>query len=338
MRLLPLLTLLALSLGGPLEDDAEPDHSIIKGMTISCQTWGKEWGTDGFGKELDRLGELGTNWVAIHPYASIRADGSVRRLRDDLDPEAPPGWLARPLETAHAKGFSLFVKPHLAYWGSPFRWRGDIDFAEGEERTRFWREYSDWIVRLASVTTSADAFCVGTELDRFIADESEWRALIKRVREVTDARLTYAANWDQYQTVPFWDALDAIGVQAYFPLSEEEAPTREALLAGWEAVLTPMRALSEKIGKPIVFTELGYAAGTHAAIRPWEEPARGAPAMSDLQVRCLSTGLEVLARERAWLRGAFLWKWFVGKPHRGDGSFYLDHEPLRASIRAAWAE
>jgi hypothetical protein len=54
-----------------------------------------------------------------------------------------------------------------------------------------------------------------------VAREKEWRRVIAAVRGVTSARLTYAANFDAYQRVAFWDALDAIGIQAYFPLTDK---------------------------------------------------------------------------------------------------------------------
>jgi len=327
-----------LFLPGRLADRGE-GHELVRGMTISCQGWGAEWGTPGFDAELEDLRAMGGNWVAIHPYASIQADGTVRD-RGDLDAEAPPDWLARPLSAARERGLALLVKPHLAYWRSPFAWRGDITFAEPEARARFWRTYSAWIVALARSTRGADAFCVGTELDRMLADEAEWRALVARVRAVTDARLTYAANWDRYGEVRFWDALDAIGVQAYFPLVEgvvEGEETGEAALrAGWSRVLSPLRELSERTGKPVVFTELGYSDSPAAALRPWEDPPRGGPRAPELQARCLATALRVLAEEREWLRGAFLWKWFVGESrHRAEG-FYLDRPVLRDVLRTGW--
>jgi hypothetical protein len=314
------------------------DRSLVRGITISCQTWGREWGTDGFGRELDRLAELGANWVAIHPYARIHGDGSLRWRA--IDPADPPIWLARPIAEARRRGIGILIKPHLAYWGSPFAWRGEIDFAGAAERERFFREYGDWIVALARATREADAFAVGTELDRLVvAEEGRWRELVARVRAVTGAKLTYAANWTDYERVPFWDALDAIGVQAYFPLSEERAPDERELAAGWERVLAPLRALHERTGKPVVFTELGYDRSLAAASRPWESGrASGAEdaAAGLLQRRCLGASLTVLARESNWLRGAFLWKWFVGAPGWNDRDFALDTPEVRALLRGAW--
>ncbi len=315
----------------------DPDPSLwIRGMTISTQTSGREWATEGFGEELDDLRALGVNWVAIHPYAGIRTDGTVRvwsRTR-----ESAPEHVLRPIREARARGLSIMIKPHLGYWGSGFSWRGAIDFPDPEHRARFWREYSDWIVWLAELTSEADAFVVGTELDRLAGDAAEWRALVERVRAVTDARLTYAANWDTYGQVTFWDSLDAIGVQGYFPLSAEEDPGRELLLAGWETILPGLRALHARTGKPVVLTELGYNGSLAAAREPWDHrSARSAERAraEALQARCLSVGLEVLEREREWLRGAFLWKWFVGAAP-GE-NFVKDTPTLRAVIQSAWS-
>ena len=310
----------------------------VRGITISCQTYGPEWGTPGFAEELEELASLGVNWIAIHPYAAIRADGTVDSR---LDPDDPPEWLTRPIREVRSRGMHLLVKPHLAHWGSPFSWRGAIDFPEAEARKRFFETYSDWIVDVARVMGDADAFAVGTELDLLIEHEALWRELIDRVREVTPARLTYASNWPDYDRVPFWDALDAIGVQAYFPLAEEGRldVTEEELEAGWQTVLPDLRALHERLGKPVVFTELGYNLAETAASRPWEfERASGANiAPSEaLQARCYRVAFRVLERERAWLRGAFLWKWFVGAAPWAN--FLVDTPSVRAVLSEAWKE
>ena len=64
--------------------------------------------------------------------------------------------------------------------------------------------------------------------------EAQWRALIADVREQTGAPLTYAANWTDYERVPFWDALDVIGIQAYFPLADSTDSSEEAIRRGWQ--------------------------------------------------------------------------------------------------------
>ena len=342
------LSVLLAGLPSCVRVDAEEVQSAdpkehIRGVTISCQTWGWEWGTPQFAEELLDLEGLGVNWIAIHPYARIRSDGEVSWRA--FDPQSPPEWLVGPIRDARERGMGLLVKPHLAYWGSSFSWRGAISFGTPEERGRFWKSYKTWILALAQVTREADAFVVGTELDRMLAgeDESQWRRLIADVRAVTGSHLTYAANWSDFERVPFWDALDAVGVQAYFPLVSADGnqePSEEQLRAGWEPVLQRLRALHERVGKPVIFTELGYDASLVAALEPWRDgrssPTQRATA-ERLQERLLTVALEVLDEHRGWLRGGFLWKWFVGEPSRGDGSFYVDQPRLRSILKQRWA-
>lgn len=338
------LSLIVAAAGGIAAVDATTDaagpgdaHMHVRGMTISCQTWGREWGTDGFCRELDELKALGANWVAIHPYASIRAGGELRWR--DFDPADPPQWLARPIEEAHRRGMCILIKPHLAYWGSSFRWRGDVDFEQPEELDRFFASYREWICKVAEATRGADAFCVMTELDRLTEHEDRWREVIAAVRGATDAHLTLASNWSDYSRIAFWDALDVIGVQAYFPLSGSRDPDEAALKAGWKKALVDLQDLVQRTGKPAVFTELGYDCSLDAAARPWESArhrsGEGDPQMAAaVQRRCLKVALEVLEAEKSWLRGAFLWKWFVGEAPGED--FVVDRPPVRAVLEEIW--
>ena len=55
-----------------------------------------------------------------------------------------------------------------------------------------------------------------------------WWELIANIRQSYSGQLTYAANFDNYQEVYFWDQLDLIGINAYFPLRElQEQPDQE---------------------------------------------------------------------------------------------------------------
>jgi hypothetical protein len=311
------------------------DPKVVHGMTISCQTWGWEWGSDGFGAELDELAKLGVNWVAIHPYGSIRADGTISTRRYEADP--PPDWIVRPIREAHARGISILVIPHLAYWGSPWSWRGAIEFPDPACRARFFETYTAWMTAIARAAKDADGFSIGNETDKLVCCEKEWRAVIAAVRKETSAKLTYAANFDSYPTVPFWDALDAVGVQAYFPLSDAKDPTDDDLREGWRRAIDGLRAISVRTGKPVVCTELGYDLSSDAARRPWES-GRGRredePTARALQERCLRIGLEETAREKDWLRGAFLWKWFVGPARHED--FRMQAPEIRGVIASVW--
>jgi hypothetical protein len=309
-------------------------HTHVKGVTISCQTWGIEWADPQFEKELIELKGLGVNWVAIHPYGRIGKDGSVSWK--PWPKGQAPDWLRLPAQWAEKHGISLLIKPHLAYWGSPFSWRGEIEFDDPNQLDRFFETYGRWVESIAQAVPNAHGFAVATELDKLIKHENRWRSIIERIRKQTLAKLTYAANWNSYHDVRFWDALDAIGIQAYFPIEGSPADPSAARDA-WEKHLKTLRLFSKTIGKPVIFTELGYDATSTAARKPWRGLSYREPsdmAGSELQQQLYDAALSVQKENSSWLRGMFLWKWFVGEAP--DENFILDKPPLHALLKRHW--
>jgi len=333
---LTLALLLALTLLAPAQDSRAPKdaHRSVRGVTISCQTWGREWGSSEMPGALDRTKAVGGNWVAIHPYARISRDGSLRYRA--LDPKNPPAWITRPIAWAHERGLKILIKPHLAYWGSGFSWRGEIRFEDATARARFHSDYRAWIAALAKVCQGTDAFCVGTELEGTTGAETEWRGHIKAVRQaLPKVPLTYAANWDRYQKVSFWDAVDVIGIQAYFPLvAHERVPSDAELKAGWQRVLGGLRDYAKKLDRKILFTELGYDCNPLAASQPWKGTRRGSAAGRELQGRCLEAALRAVEAEPSVV-GLFLWKDFAGNARGED--FPVLRPELRPRIKSIWA-
>jgi hypothetical protein len=336
-RLLLAVCLVALVTAGHTassESTAGPAREVVRGMTISCPGAGQIWGSDAMVETMAELKALGVNWVTIHPYASIAADGTVNgnrmsRLYRDTR------WLTRPIEEAHRLGLKIMIKPHIAYWGSPFSWRGAIEFDNAAEWDRFFETYGQWIAMVAELSRDADAFVVGTELDRTIGHEAQWRRIIAAVREKTKAPLTYSANWDQYERVRFWDALDAIGIQAYFPLvGHELLPSEGELNKAWGRLVKRLDAYGERHDRVIVLAELGYNRSSQAAVRPWEYRTGGEHA-TETQKRCLDAALSAIEKSDR-IVGAFLWKWFPGNPRRGN--FLKSTPEMRAIIAARWRE
>jgi hypothetical protein len=311
---------------------ASPDTgTTIRGITLSTHTNGGDWAGPGVCPAVADMEALGADWVAIHPYAGIQGDGTVRHWR--LDPEAPPDWLTHPIREAHDHGLKILIKPHLAYWGTEFSWRGDIQFDAPASRRRFWDGYREWIVILAAACRGADGFVVGTELDRMLHHEAEWRELIAAVRAVTDMPVTYAANWSDYRQVPFWDAVDVIGIQAYFPVADSTNMSAAVIEAGWDRRMEELREFSRAQNRYIVFTELGYNRNHHAPTAPWAYPIDGEDAEA-VQALCLRLALEAVEREPAVI-GSFLWKWFPD-PYPVGRNFQLATPLLRRTIHGVW--
>src|SRR5690606_29911657 len=113
---------------------------------------------------------------------------------------------------------------------------------------------------------------VGTELERTSSREDDWRKVIAEIRNVYSGKLIYAANFTEFEQVKFWDALDYIGIQAYFPLSTKPNPELADLKSGWEKHFPKIEKLVAEYKKPVMFTEIGYCNTVDAANEPWVWP------------------------------------------------------------------
>jgi hypothetical protein len=108
--------------------------------------------------------------------------------------------------------------------------------------------------------------------------DAHWVELIRAVREVYAGRLTYAANFDNYRNVGFWQQLDVMGINGYFELRGYtdrelgEPELRAAFRRRWRQVLEQVREFRQRhdLGEmPFIFTELGYTRRRNSTVEPW---------------------------------------------------------------------
>ena len=311
---------------------AEDPRAFIKGITISAQTNGKEWATPQMATALDEVQSLGATAIAIHPYASVQTDGS---LRFPAEPE--PEMIVKPLEWARARGLRVMLVPHIAYWGSPWLWRGEITFDSVEKTRRFFEDYQKWITLMARIAEEhgAEVFCIGLEFEKLEKYDAAWRKIIAAVRGDFHGTVTYGANWDDVENVTFWDALDVIGVLAYFPLTLAENPTPEQIGKGWEPWMARLGALSARHRKQVLFTEIGYNENERAAAQPWDFNHKGNATAAAVQARCFEQALRLPDRY-PFLAGMFWWKWFPDFPMREDETFDIRKPALKNLLARYW--
>jgi Glycoside Hydrolase Family 113 len=277
------------------------------------------------------LRSLGVDSISIHTW-----EPRQRSAHEPEFAEALPRWALPQLPAlvarAHEAGLQVVYKPHLEMahgWRSAeHEWHGAIEMRDEAGWRAWFANYEAYLLDHArrAQEAGADLFCVGREIDRTVLRrEADWRRLIARVRSVYRGPLTYSAHHDTFDQLGFWDALDFVGVAAYFPLSAADHPTPAALDAGWAAVLPRLEAVARRTGRPLLLTEVGYPALPSAAREPWSETR--APADPWLQARCYEAALRASAG-RPWLQGAFFWLWEgVSQPPFRDSSFTLQGKP-----------
>lgn len=240
------------------------------------------------------------------------------------------------IEVLHEHGIQVMLKPQLWVWRGVFT--GNLKMKTESEWKILEKNYTDFILNYASLAqeTGVDLFCIGTELESFVqARPDYWFSLIEQIRTRYKGRLTYAANWDEYQGVPFWEKLDFIGVDAYFPLSDKQTPSVSELRKAWTPWKAELKALTTRFQKPVLFTEYGYRSVDFAARKPWQADAVEGQVNLDAQANANRAILEEFWDE-TWFSGGFIWKWFVNHPLSGgsnDNRFTPQNKPSQQILK-----
>ncbi|MBA2505676.1 MAG: hypothetical protein H0V29_06990 [Thermoleophilaceae bacterium] len=104
----------------------------------------------------------------------------------------------------------------------------------------------------------------------------------------------------------FWDDLDYIGVDAYYPLAKQAGASVEDLIEGWEGPKKQIEKVHDEFEKPVVFPEIGYEALAGTAVRPYGG-AEGPPD-EGAQARAYQAAY-VVWKDVDWFAGLYWWEW-----------------------------
>lgn len=288
-------------------------------------------------ENISPLKSIHANYVAIMPF------GIVKNLdHPTISYNQKWQWFGETQKGAgqyirmlHNNNIRIMVKPQVWVWNGAFtglmKMTSEADWLELE------RGYRNFIMDFAKVAEdeNVEIFCIGTELENFVIQRPNyWRNLIAEIKTIYKGKLTYAANWDEYKRVPFWDAVDYIGVDAYFPVSKSQTPTVEEARRGWAAWKEELENFSQKENKQIIFTEYGYRSVDYAGKQPWESDHT----LSSMNLGAQANTLQALYEEiwsEKWFAGGFLWKWFIAHDQVGgknDNQFTPQNKPAEAIV------
>ena len=254
-------------------------------------------------------------WVAVVPFL-YQENEQTKLLRTRRS--TTQGWsrndsiMIQKIDTLHKQGMRVHLKPHV-WLGDG--WRSNLQ-PEGDDWDTWFDVYQKEMVNYAKIAqyTGVGLFCIGTELRTVIENRPQaWSTLITEVKKVYTGKLTYAANWDDpIDKIPFWDEMDYIGIQAYFPLTDHNLPEIAAIKEGWKPHLSMLEKASEKYDKPILFTEVGYRSDASATIKPWEWGSRLGILYNKKSDRTQQYAYEALFEtlwDKPWFAGCYIWQW-----------------------------
>lgn len=281
----------------PIPSDAPyPQIFFQKGVSFSAE-FPNPYASAGARLMLRALRTDGVNAVALIPYGGMQLGSPEVRGFGRHSWESDEG-LCELSRLAHALGMKVMLKPGIWIRGGHFG--GDIHFSSQAEREKWFDQYGNFIERYARIATEihADLFCVGGEFIRMSSYASDWRQIIANVRRIYPGPLTYAANFGaEFQNLKFWDALDYIGLQEYYPLPDDFSAN---------ALLEKVEAVQKRFHKPVIFTEAGFPSSPGANHHPWED---GSPGDVDLQLqaRCYQAIFRTFYN-KSWFEGMYWWK------------------------------
>lgn len=291
--------------------------------------------------ELEKIAQLGASWVQLNEFAYMERVDSPS-LRFSRDRTLSRDGQLQTVRDAHAVGLKVILKPHI--WSRDFgrsgKWAGDIRMTSEADWQQWFASYTEHIVEVAKLAreSGADAIAIGCELEGTSHRTDDWRKLIAAVRREYAGPITYAANFTEYERVEWWDAVDVIGINAYFPLADRELADEQTLRENWRAIHRKLEAFSTRHSRPVCFLEVGYSPSPRAAIEPW---AYGVPSVDvAYQALLYRVALEE-ARDQPYLKGLFIWKWFSSERFRrfeGRDPFAMqDRAEVVDAIRSVWA-
>lgn len=302
---------------------------------------------------LQNLAKTGANWISL--VVACGQENEAATVVTCRQPHTATDAELRPVvDLAHRMGLRVMLKPQLDFSKEPDtrRFRGHIGakFATEAQWRAWFASYREMIVRYAAFSQAAgvDLLVVGVELGGTSHRADDWRAVVRDVRQVYSGPLTYGSLSSTGSPFPhgeevritWWDALDYVGIDAYYPLASKNDPTSAELRDAWTARghVALLESLSRRTGKQIIFTEVGFRSGDGAARSPGSHLNE---ARVDVREQAdLYQGTLDALWGRPWLAGLFWWQWFVDPNIGGpqDDGFSPFGKPAEQVLRSFYAD
>ena len=331
--------------------DAAPTH-----LGVSYSAWDKDLNDPATAAQLDQslddLVHTGATWVALNVFefqdtllsTTIAADPSLWST-DDLS-------VARAVQEMHDRGLKVLLKPMVDVKSPNYPWRGWIPPSPG-----WFAGYTGFISGWAAKADAlgVDAFSIGCEFRTIVQNtppedlRDAVSAMIGAIRAAGYAGpLTYSANHDSYQDVPFWDLMDFVGIDAYFPSGLGTAdPTLAQLEDAWAGIADDIEAWLYDPGldlpDKVVFTEIGCSKWDGCSELPNEAQPSATLDTAEQADFYLASLRETWSRE--WMDGYFWWIWdtepggadwnnfrFAGYPAQGVVRGFYIPEPTTLAL------
>lgn len=288
---------------------------------------------------IPALQRISSNYICLNPFGVMESNNDPRIFYN-----IPINWwgdrpenIAIVCKDARKYGVKVMLKPH--FWVKGTGWAGQLEFTE-ENWLKWEKNYTEFVLKMAKIAedNNMESFCFGVELKSAVRNRPDFFVqLIPKIKAVYHGKLLYAANWDSYKRIPFWDQLDYIGIDAYFPLSDDITPNVAEIKVMWQEMKLEMEDFAFQHKKQIIFTEFGYRSIDRAVSKQWL--IEGIPQDQQMNMQAQVNGYQGFFEalwDEVWVAGGFLWKWYPEDQEYGglkDSDYTPQHKPAEAVIQ-----
>ncbi|ORV90523.1 hypothetical protein AWC12_07185 [Mycolicibacterium iranicum] len=264
--------------------------------------WDNTYNGPQIADSLREMKAAGATWVQLGAAwgQPTKNASAISRLPTTISDED----LARAITVAHQLGLKVLLTPHL-YLPAP-QSRSTIS---PDDRPAWFAAYTQFVTHYAAMAQrlGVEQFSVGSELASISDDRPGWLGVISAVRAEYSGTLLYGAEPLEYPRIPFWDALDLIGIDAYWPLSPVPTTDAAALRQAWQPIVGEMAAFSARTGRDIVFTEAGFTSQRGTTTHPADWMISTTPDQAEQAAAYQS--LLASFSDQPWWKGVYWWVW-----------------------------
>jgi N-acetylglutamate synthase-like GNAT family acetyltransferase len=300
---------------------------------VALPTWTSNGYDDaGLAGQLGEVAGIGARWVELGAtwYQQDAGADVIERSQQTASDQG----LERAVALARAAGLKVLLKPAVEVTGASGS-QGTID---PSDRTAWFASYTRMIDHYADLAARlhVEELSLGTELSQLTADAAPWASLIRDVRGRYKGLLTYAANFTEYRQVRFWDQLDVIGIDGFWPLTSSPTSEVPTLRRAWEPVRRDLAAFAAEQDRQVLFTEAGYTSVRGTTTKPWAWDETQAVDQQE-QAAANEALLQTFEGER-WWTGVYWWVWSALPDTGADTSrdFSIRGKAAEGVLRRHW--
>lgn len=328
--------------------------SIHRGVTFGFCARNGYYESPAARLEVDRMADLGVRWVCL-VVTDMQESATSPRVFRDYENTPSDVEVVQIIDYIHGKG----MKVHL---------RSMIECYDGHGRTQVWfprdaeripgrrsTAMGQWFDCLrhrarhyARIATRAGVEMLGldSELDRLVQFNSEWKGVVAAAREHYRGTLTSCHTHgvdflkDLERPDHWFGDLDLLQTSFYHPSAREHGVSVESRVEFLRPKVELYRRMAAKLGKPIMFGEMGCTSSHAGATKPSGWSGDGGYEPSEQ-----ADHLEAVLRsfwDEPWWAGFYWWKWdeqnarpqFRNDP-AGDKGFTVWGKPA-AEVMKKW--